>query len=813
MNKSFLFNITNQEGLPGGANETKSNLLGSVSISQQTSIPQFNTRGVTYADLTDEEIEQYRKGGWIIEEYAEGGEKDIVDPVVKKPSRYQEPVVNPTAYISGYRGDDSKMYKYGFLDSNQGNIIAGGGLGFPKPGIHLNASGVLPISSMDRQYFKGGYKAGISKDIKNLNLGLELDTNISGYPGENGFVRDPLKIQPTLNLKYNFQDGGYIAEQYDKGGLFTKKKSSSEYKPGAWANAETSTDKIYTEGEDAFDMPISKVPEAEFAVQDMSEEELQAYLQKSEQQAFQEKYQQAYDQYKPKSVSYKNVERPSAEFVLKETYENNPQAFTDAGYTASQLESGNYELFSNQDISNMIYKKGFSPDVLSNTFGIGKSEELETKFSPVYADAKRIHAKRNAEKIDNLVKQGYDVKGAIQELANQGEGTVEGLTKRYNDYATESYNEENYSKQLAEKVNQQYNDKVSKDIEDLRSNVLSFDKNSIASVDQPIMTANYDMQGNITGYGDNTAYTRNVNALAELSNYEDNLQQAPERIARDAMLALANSDLTNDQKRTLLSNPEKLTNLMQEYGAWEQADEGFAPSGDVGYYRGGRFKSPFRITAEGDAEWTEGEAPRVIDGGVNMLDKQWIKGTLGVLAAPAAFEALGSAMSYSAADAGLLSAGRIGSALNAGNVFTGMGVYDVATDIAPDAYNQVVDMTQHGVTKDNLLGLGKDVIEGGTKLLSGTKLLNEVGILSKAPSITKLQAYKTGKDLYAQGKYGSRVAAEELTGEAYNVKDNMKFIKSLAPFMKKQEGGVTYTELTDEEIKAYREGGWIIEEM
>ena len=46
MNKNFLFNITKQEGLPGGANETKSSLLGSLSISQQTNIPQFNKGGV-----------------------------------------------------------------------------------------------------------------------------------------------------------------------------------------------------------------------------------------------------------------------------------------------------------------------------------------------------------------------------------------------------------------------------------------------------------------------------------------------------------------------------------------------------------------------------------------------------------------------------------------------------------------------------------------------------------------------------------------------------------------------------------------------
>jgi hypothetical protein len=127
---------------------------------------------------------------------------------VQKPPWYPEENVNPAAYVSGFRGGNPRMYKYGFLDSGQGNIVGGGGFGFPKPGVHLNALGVVPTSSNDRQYFKGAYEAGISKDFKNLNLGLGVGTAITGYPGENGFVRDPIKLQPKLNLRYNFAEGG-----------------------------------------------------------------------------------------------------------------------------------------------------------------------------------------------------------------------------------------------------------------------------------------------------------------------------------------------------------------------------------------------------------------------------------------------------------------------------------------------------------------------------------------------------------------------------------------------------------------------------
>lgn len=152
------------------------------------------------------------------EEYWDGEncvpkEKDS-SPIMQNPSWQQEPVVNPAAYVSGYRGGNPKMYKYGFIDSDQGNIVGGGGFGFPKPGVHLSALGVVPTSSNDKQYFKGAYEASISKDIKNLNLGLGVNTAITGYPGENGFVRDPIKLQPKLNLKYNFEEGGALLDDY-----------------------------------------------------------------------------------------------------------------------------------------------------------------------------------------------------------------------------------------------------------------------------------------------------------------------------------------------------------------------------------------------------------------------------------------------------------------------------------------------------------------------------------------------------------------------------------------------------------------------
>ena len=207
-----------------GAVETPTNTSQMSAALKFLSPKRFNAQPVQTA-LTEKEIQQYVKGGYIVEElddYAEGGEpcpqgfqEDPVTgecvqiaSIMQKPPWYQEEIVNPAAYVSGYGGGDSRMYKYGFLNSDQGNVVGGGGFGFPKPGVHLNALGVVPTSANDRQYFKGAYEAGISKDFKNLNLGLGVGTAITGYPGENGFVRDPIKLQPKLNLKYNFKEGG-----------------------------------------------------------------------------------------------------------------------------------------------------------------------------------------------------------------------------------------------------------------------------------------------------------------------------------------------------------------------------------------------------------------------------------------------------------------------------------------------------------------------------------------------------------------------------------------------------------------------------
>jgi hypothetical protein len=225
--------------------------------------------------------------------FQDGGssDNDSSKSIVAKPSWYQEPIVNPAAYVSGFRGGNPNMYKYGFLTTDRGNIVGGGGLGFPKSGIELTGLGVVPTSSDERQYFKGFYDAKISKDInKNINLGLGAGAAITGYPGDNGFVMDPIQLQPNVSLKYKFEDGGsilteltqeeiqayrdggYIVEEitdpsipslnkFVKGGGKKKKGKKTITKPGEWAGVNP---ELVQPGNEGFDLPTTPTVPAEF---------------------------------------------------------------------------------------------------------------------------------------------------------------------------------------------------------------------------------------------------------------------------------------------------------------------------------------------------------------------------------------------------------------------------------------------------------------------------------------------------------------------------------------------------------------------
>lgn len=107
--------------------------------------------------------------------------------------------VNPGARVYPY-SYTPKVSKYAFAQRiPESNTLLGvAGLGFPKKGIDLSLVGVKPLE-YDPEY-KGSLIGQISKKIGNFNIGASVN-----------FSKDKTKVDPRLNLKYNFKNGGSLA--------------------------------------------------------------------------------------------------------------------------------------------------------------------------------------------------------------------------------------------------------------------------------------------------------------------------------------------------------------------------------------------------------------------------------------------------------------------------------------------------------------------------------------------------------------------------------------------------------------------------
>jgi hypothetical protein len=230
---------------------------------------QFNTTKVRevpvteeeYAYLTDDEIAAYRDGGYVVEEmdtYKDGGTDirfspkhnpansfTVTDPrsmgtggsyvdaqithfqdggeeineveqasiLTKGPDYDRTHTVNPGAYIyPTFEEDSSNFYKYGYIAPTADKTLEGGfGFGLPKQGLEANFTGAVPTSSEDLNYWRGFYNANLSKQLGDVNLGLGVNTEITGQPTPEGFARDKMKFNPSISFRYNIptrQDGG-----------------------------------------------------------------------------------------------------------------------------------------------------------------------------------------------------------------------------------------------------------------------------------------------------------------------------------------------------------------------------------------------------------------------------------------------------------------------------------------------------------------------------------------------------------------------------------------------------------------------------
>jgi hypothetical protein len=370
-----------------------------------------------------------------------------------------------------------------------------------------------------------------------------------------------------------------------------------------------------------------------------------------------------------------------------------------------------------------------------------------------------------------------------------------------------------------------------------RSNQLKDFESGIDFSAQPSETLNKvsgDYLGNF-GMKSKNLFTDAQNKKAILKNE----REKDEKVAhyQNTQRQVLNAkNLSIDQKKQLLSNPEAMGRLAAEY-----YDYKVAPSerkGSVINTMGGmdqyhQQKSPFRVLpyetqtinlSEGFtpelnnfsknligsslslpnktlklspsklSSWKGiGAAPKnAPSGAVNMLDEYYLPTLLGGLALPEAYAAT-NAISKFAPIRSLPS-------LNIGNALTAKGVYDAGTEYIPNsvaAYNRAQD---EGWTLKNQADLAYNALKAGLSLAPLSNTLKEANTV------------KNVKKVFGTGEYGVKLAQ--------NPNDPMTHYKAIRAFGSlagaRQKGGETNyfdTELTDAEIQDLIDEGYIVEQL
>lgn len=93
------------------------------------------------------------------------------------------------------------FYKYGNLETGDGNIVGILGGGIPSKGLEASLLGVVPTQK--NPYFGGFYNLGIQKQFPNSSLGVNLGMATSKESGNT--------FEPSVTYKRNFKEGGSLA--------------------------------------------------------------------------------------------------------------------------------------------------------------------------------------------------------------------------------------------------------------------------------------------------------------------------------------------------------------------------------------------------------------------------------------------------------------------------------------------------------------------------------------------------------------------------------------------------------------------------
>lgn len=447
--------------------------------------------------------------------------------------------------------------------------------------------------------------------------------------------------------------------QYSDGGIFKKRRNKNSLDYTSWSGTSRNLNEpaqMFQSEEDAFALPISSaVPNALITLPDYGSmfpgwtpQEIQQYYNEQE---FLDKKREKLAAYKPFTNTFKNLNRPKANFVLAEDMsEEFLKTLKDSGFYTLKTSSGDYEVFSNKDIADLIYKKGITPSELSTEFKLGDSKTLKSHFEPVYTNASLIHAKRNKEKIDKLITEGNTKKEAINKLVKQGEGTVNGLTKLYGEYTQAAYDKNqdeinalinagasdignltDYQKQMYLNI-KNFENKEGQKVFELNKDVewrpwaiqpgestALRNRQGFWTTDPVTGKEKYNQPSNSTAYEKNEA--KKFLVEQELEKFRNTAFMQAEA----ARAILGSKSLNDKQRKKFLENPEEFNKILKSFVDYSVATPGMIDqklpqnSGEYRYTPGIK-KSDFSVTPEG-AKWYPGRYGKgsYIDGPVNML--------------------------------------------------------------------------------------------------------------------------------------------------------------------------------------------------
>jgi hypothetical protein len=590
-----------------------------------------------------------------------------------------------------------------------------------------------------------------------------------------------------------------IPPKYNLGGLF-KKKNKEVLQPGAWAG---SNPQLVQPGQEGFDLPEGQAaPNSEFAIQEMTPEQQAAYLKDA-------RYQEALAGYKPSQSTYKDLARPQGNLVLAEDYEADPNKFTSAGYYPIKTESGNYEMIANKDIANLIYQKGISAQELSEKFQLGDSGELQKNFDPIYKNAAGMHAKRNKDKIDGLIKSGMTKDQAVASLVKQGEGDVQGLNSIYGSYTDAAYQKQ---KAEADALN----------APKTTSTLTPYQKEMFAKIN----TDQIDADATVNTAFDNTDWSRSLtpsettnktagaiyNPLTRTSEFKTSAYDKAEEAEYDVEVADKNRDLTNrkaelakellnnkelneGQKQFYLNSPAAFDDLMKRHDEWKNSStigQSYTTASGQSVPQVGKTLN-FDFNPDDKPGWSNNTKESAPSDRVDMLDKEWIQGTLGALALPGVYSGVSNLLKAAPAAAPWLSLG---------NASTALSIADAGTKYAPKLVKGVYEgaTSDEGFTGERLKDIGYNAWKVGKEALPFTK-------------IGKLANVKKAKDAFSLLDNSVKAAETDqslLTSDPLSTVKNIKYMGSVAGL--KKEGGEITLELSDDEIQDYIKRGYEVRE-